>query len=118
ARIAAAAVSAAAIVRIIADADLPALEPYRLTGGNRATFDRLRPLARRLDQAGYLGSPDAWHARTAALHTWRDLLPANRTIDCASSAVHMHANRMIGDNRTERIIRALAKDLIARRRTP
>lgn len=113
-RLAAAAVSAAAIARIVADADLESLAPFRLDKPDRATFTRIRPAARQLDNGEHLEPLEACKARSHALHAYRELLPHNRTNDCASSLIHMHANRLLGDNRIERIARALAKDLLAR----
>jgi thiopeptide-type bacteriocin biosynthesis protein len=113
-RLALAAVSAAEIARIVADSDRHALVPYRLERADRHVQTRTRPRSRALDDA----TPPhqtLWEARTATLKAYRDLLPASRWVDCASSLIHMHANRILGDNHQERIARALAVDLIARR---
>lgn len=113
-RLVAAATSAAAIARTVAHGDPTALTPYRLERADRRTCARLRPLARAADDAA-IHHPDLWHARHQALTAYRDTLPASRRADCASSLIHMHANRLLGDNHAERITRALAKDLIARK---
>lgn len=113
ARLAAAAASAAAIARTVAQGDPASLSPYKLERPDRRTCARLRPLARATDDA--ILHPDHWHARETTLVTYRDMLPASRRVDCASSLIHMHANRLLGDNHRERIARALARDLISRK---
>jgi thiopeptide-type bacteriocin biosynthesis protein len=112
-RLVAAAISAAAIARTVAAGDPAALVPYRLDRAERRTFTRLRPLARAADHAQAL-HPQLWHARHKALAAYRDTLPTSRRADCASSVIHMHANRLLGENHAERIARALARDLITR----
>ncbi|HEX5494126.1 MAG TPA: lantibiotic dehydratase [Mycobacteriales bacterium] len=113
-RIALTAVSAAEIARIVADSDRRALAPYRLERGDRRIQARVRPHCRALDDAAP-PHHELWKARASALRIYRCLLPLPRRVDCASSLIHMHANRMLGDNHQERIARALAADLIARR---
>ncbi len=113
-RLALTAVSAAEITRIVADSDRSALAPYHLERADRRVQARVRPRCRALDDAARphhaLREP-----RASALKIYRDLLPSPRRIDCASSLIHMHANRLLGDNHQERIARALAADLIARK---
>lgn len=112
-RMALTAVSAAEITRIVTDHDRAALVPYRLDRADRRIQARIRPQCRALDDA----TPphhSQWEAQAAALKIYRDLLPSRRRIDCASSLIHMHANRLLGDNHQERIARSLAADLIAR----
>lgn len=55
----------------------------------------------------------AWSARHDALVTYRELLDPARRADCASSLIHLHLNRLLGDMRSERMVRALAADLLA-----
>lgn len=113
-RLVAVATSAAAIARIVAHGDPAALTPHRLERADRRTCARLRPLARAADDAA-VPHPDLWHARHKTLAAYGDILRTSRRADCASSLIHMHANRLLGDNHAERIARALAKDLIARK---
>lgn len=113
-RLALAAVSAAEITRIVADNDRSALDPYRLDRTDRRVQARIRPRTRALDDA----TPPhhaLWQTRASALKIYRDLPSSPRRVDCASSLIHMHANRMLGDSHQERIARALAADLLARR---
>jgi thiopeptide-type bacteriocin biosynthesis protein len=111
-RLVAVATSAAAIARTVAHGDPAALTPYRLERADRRTCARLRPLARAAAGAA-VPHPDLWHARHKTLTGYGDILPMSRRADCASSLIHMHANRLLGDDHAERIARALAKDLIA-----
>ncbi|WP_283132822.1 lantibiotic dehydratase C-terminal domain-containing protein, partial [Rhizohabitans arisaemae] len=82
----------------------------------RAT--RLRPLTRNAADTGpgalIPGVEAVWHDRDAALKAYRDAVPAERRPDCASSLIHMHCNRLLGDLDSERLARALATDLLAR----
>ncbi|WP_244409074.1 lantibiotic dehydratase [Stackebrandtia nassauensis] len=112
-RLALTAASAAEIVRIVADGNRAALVPHRLERADRRTHARVRPRARSIDDGTPAHRP-LWYERTAALTAYRAVLPPDRRIDCASSLIHMHANRLLGDNHRERIARALAVDLIAR----
>jgi thiopeptide-type bacteriocin biosynthesis protein len=113
-RLVAVATSAAAIARTVAHGDPAALTPYRLERADRRTCARLRPVARAADDAA-VPHPDLWHARHKTLAAYGDILPVSRRAGCASSLIHMHANRLLGDNHAERLARALAKDLIARK---
>lgn len=108
------AVSAAAIARTLAHSDTAALAPYQLGRADRRTYARLRRYARHLDESDPC-EPDLWHARQRALQEFHNLLPRDRHADCASSLIHMHANRMLGDHTAERIARAVAADLLARK---
>ncbi|MGH8572146.1 MAG: lantibiotic dehydratase C-terminal domain-containing protein, partial [Gammaproteobacteria bacterium] len=55
----------------------------------------------------------AWNARHDALASYRELLDPARRADCTSSLIHIHLNRLLGDMRSERMVRALAADLLA-----
>jgi thiopeptide-type bacteriocin biosynthesis protein len=108
--------AAAAITCTVADGDPAALEGRRLDRGAHRRIAAARPDVR---AAGDM-IPYADPARTAA---WLDSLsayraavdPAERT-RCASSLVHMHQNRLLGDNTVEPLIRALAADSLAAHR--
>lgn len=113
ARLIIAAVSAAAIVRAVAPGDPTGLGPCKLQGNVRRDFSRLRCLARAVDNTDPPFA-ELWYARNRALVAYRDKLPVPRRATCASSLIHMHTNRLIGDNEAERMVRALAKDLIVR----
>lgn len=114
-RLVLAAVSAAEITRIVADSDRLALAPFHLMRADRRIQARIRPRCRALDDAAP-PHRSLWETRASALKVYREFVPPLRRIDCASSLIHMHANRMLGDNAQERIARALAADLIARKR--
>nr|MDT0665714.1 hypothetical protein [Micromonospora sp. DSM 115978] len=59
-------------------------------------------------------SHPAWDGHLHALRAYHDRLPTERRADCASSVIHMHANRLLGDTAQERIARVLATTLLAR----
>lgn len=113
-RLALTALSAAAIARTIAASDRAALAPYRLERAERRIQSRLQPRARALDDAAP-PCPHLWQQRIDALLAYRNALSPERRIDCASSMIHMHANRMLGNNDHERIARAIAADLLWRK---
>jgi thiopeptide-type bacteriocin biosynthesis protein len=113
-RLALAAVSAAEITRIVADSDRRALAPFQLVRAARRVQTRIRPRCRALDDA-VPPHRSLWDTRASALTVYRECVPPPRRIDCTSSLIHMHANRMLGDNDQELIARALAADLIARK---
>jgi hypothetical protein len=53
-----------------------------------------------------------WGAREQALTAYRSVLdPADR-VRCASSVIHLHVNRLLGETVREPLIRALAIDLL------
>ncbi|MGH3160213.1 MAG: lantibiotic dehydratase [Streptosporangiaceae bacterium] len=114
-RLALAAVSAAEITCIVADSDRLALAPFHLMRADRRVQARIRPRCRALDDADP-PHRSVWETRASALKVYREFVPPSRRIDCASSLIHMHANRILGDNEQERISRALAADLIARKK--
>ena len=112
-----AALSAATIARSVADSAPAALEGRRLDRSGRRRADVLRPLVRSAAQAASAVVPETrpmWLARQEALDAYHDHLHEEQRPSCASSLVHMHANRLLGDAATERIVRALAADLLAR----
>ncbi|MGH3829066.1 MAG: thiopeptide-type bacteriocin biosynthesis protein [Pseudonocardiaceae bacterium] len=116
-RLLAAALSAATIARSVADGSRAALDGRHVDRAARRRLTELRPLARiaaETDSAIIPTTHPAWVARQAALAAYRDNLPTSRHSDCASSLIHMHANRLLGDLEPERMARALAADIIAR----
>lgn len=122
-RLAAAAVSAAAIAATIADGAPDALGHHRLDRVARRRFEALRP---RVRAAGPLRDPatrpdsitaglsaEAWTARQEALTAYRNVVKPDWRAECGSSLIHMHANRLLGDASLETVARALAADLLA-----
>ena len=123
-RIAATALSAAAITTVLAGGDLAALPRHHLDRPARQQFEALRAKVRTAaqtkDPATFAdpilphGAEDAWTARHATLTAYRaKLQPAQRPA-CAGTLAHMRANRLLGDAIAERIATALAADLLAR----
>ena len=112
-----AALSAAAISCAVADGAPDALA--RPDPG-RAIHRRVCELRPQLRQAADAGSAilspvrAGWDARHAALSDYRDALHDTQRPRCASSLIHMHANRLLGDGDSERLARALAADFLAR----
>ncbi|MGH3826056.1 MAG: thiopeptide-type bacteriocin biosynthesis protein [Pseudonocardiaceae bacterium] len=110
--------SAAAIARPMTDAYQAALDGRHVDRATRRHMLDLRPQVRaRRGQVS--AGPDlgalrpAWNARRDALASYRELLDPARRADCTSSLIHMHLNRLLGDMRSERMVRALAADLLA-----
>ena len=120
ARIVIAALSAASIALAVADGSRTAVDAGGLDRPMRRRATQLRPLTRKAAQTGpgtlipAVASP--WQDRDVALKAYRDAVPEERRPDCASSLIHMHANRLLGDLASERLARALAADLLARPR--
>lgn len=113
-----AALSAAAIARSMTGAYRAALDGRHVDRTARHHMLDLRPQVRagrgQLTVGPVPGAiRPAWSARHDALTTYRELLDPSRRADCASSLIHMHLNRLLGDMRSERIVRALAVDLLA-----
>ncbi|MBV9011592.1 MAG: lantibiotic dehydratase [Pseudonocardiales bacterium] len=112
-----AALSAATIARAVADCDLAALDGRKVDRAARRRMSELRPLVRTAAETGSTAiSPirPAWIDRDSALVDHRERLRDSRRADCASSLIHMHTNRLLGDLDSERIARALAADILAR----
>jgi lantibiotic biosynthesis protein len=109
--------SAAAIASAMTDAYQAALGGRHVDRAARRHMLELRTQVRAARNQLTAG-PDlgairaAWHARHEALATYRGLLDPARRADCASSLIHMHLNRLFGDMRSERMVRALAVDLL------
>jgi hypothetical protein len=53
-----------------------------------------------------------WIAREEALAAYRSVLDPARRIECASSLIHLHVNRLLGGTTLEPLTRALAVDLL------
>lgn len=123
-RLTLAAVSAAAISRVIADGDPAAVGRHRLDRAARRRFETLRSHVRAAGPLHDLATaPDivpgedaagAWTARHETLTAYRAALKPGHRKECAASLFHMHANRLLGDAVAERIATALAADLLAR----
>lgn len=113
-----AALSAAAIACPMTDAYQAALDGRHVDRTARHHMLDLRPQVRAA-RGQITAGPDldairpAWSARHDALATYRELLDPARRADCASSLIHMHLNRLRGEMRSERMVRALAADLLA-----
>ena len=113
-----AALSAAAIVRPMTDAYQAALDGCHVDRATRRHVLDLRPHVRAA-RGQVTAGPDlggirsVWSARHDALAIYRELLDPARRVGCASSLIHMHLNRLLGDMRSERMVRALAADLLA-----
>jgi thiopeptide-type bacteriocin biosynthesis protein len=117
-RIAAAAHTAATIAHTVAGGDRAALAGRQLDRNARQTMNRLRAAVRAANLAS-AGPPPGGEEMFGALHegltTYRNTVPAHLRNSCASSLIHMHANRAMPATEDEPLIRALAADLIARR---
>lgn len=107
------ALSAVEIARLVADGDLDTLGHPRLEKAARRRVNALRTVA--AHRPACLPDPtQAWDRRAASLVAYRSTVPVSRRADCASSLIHMHANRMGADRAEERIARALAVQLLAK----
>jgi lantibiotic biosynthesis protein len=126
-RIAATALSAAAITVVLAGGDPAALPRHHLDRPARQQFEALRAKVRTVgrakDPAIFPGAilpqhaEDAWTARHTTLTAYRTKLQPAQCPACAGALAHMHANRLLGDATAERIAAALAADLLARQQT-
>jgi len=118
-RLVAAAASAAAIARTVADGDLAAVAGRHLDRAAHRRLAALRPQVRAARSQDPASSPlpcatdPAWSARYDALAAYRTTLKPAQRPACASALLHMHANRLLGNAGTERIARALAADFLA-----
>jgi thiopeptide-type bacteriocin biosynthesis protein len=117
-RIIAAAHSAAmTALTVTAAGPAEAIGRPRLDRAARTRYDLLRPQSRAAWPAGTpatAAARPAWHAWHESLTAYRDSLEHARRAPCASSLIHMSANRLLGNLADEAIARALAADLIAR----
>ncbi|MFF4990609.1 lantibiotic dehydratase [Streptosporangium saharense] len=118
-RIIASALVAAAITQTVADGDLSALTGRRLDRDARQKVNGLRATVRAADGDVPDLGPDGKEPLAdllGRLTAYRDALPPHRRADCASSLIHMHANRALPASGDEPLMRALGADLIARTR--
>jgi thiopeptide-type bacteriocin biosynthesis protein len=96
----------------------------RLDRTARKRYELLRPQARTAWPGLSAATPvpaaagPAWRAWQESLAAYRDSLDEVRRPCCASSLIHMSANRLLGSLADEAIARALAADLIARAAEP
>ena len=116
-RVAVAARVAATIARTVAGADLAALDGRHLDRAARQTMNRLRPRARACESHHDALRPE--HLRLLAtleerLTAYCVAVPTHLRVRCASSLIHMHANRALPLKYDEPILRALAADLLSR----
>ncbi|MBR7833494.1 hypothetical protein KDL01_09470 [Actinospica durhamensis] len=105
------------IVRTVAERDLSALAGRQLQRSARQTMNRLRPRVRTADAAMEAlrpGGEELFAALRDQLSVYRNAVPAHLRTSCASSLIHMHANRVLPSGDDEPLMRALAADLIAR----
>ncbi|MFJ3405374.1 lantibiotic dehydratase [Promicromonospora sp. NPDC090134] len=112
-----AALSAVEFARGLADEPAGAVGRPRLDRTRRRLVNELRAAAP--SDPDVLLSPTAleqWKGRKEAITEYRDVVPATRRSDCASSIIHMHANRLGLDRDQEHTARALAAELLARGR--
>jgi lantibiotic biosynthesis protein len=111
------ALSAVEIAGRLTDDATVAVGRPRLERARRRRVNELRRTAPS-DPAALLDSPalERWERRNGALAVYRDTMPAARRADCASSVIHMHANRLGLDRDQEHVARALAAELLARAR--
>ncbi|MFI0818257.1 lantibiotic dehydratase [Streptomyces sp. NPDC021098] len=113
-----AAVGAAEVARTLApDQPHSALNPGHLTRDQRRHRDVLRPRLANIGPDALIPADltAAWADRRAALTVYRDAVPQQFAVRCASDVIHMHANRMLtlGPG-TEQVMRTLATDLLHR----
>lgn len=116
ARLLLAAFSAIEVARGLADDAATVVGRPRLVRARRRRVNELRTAAPH-DPAALLNSAtrERWDRRTRALAAYRQAVPEARRADCASSMIHMHANRLGLDRDQEHVARALAAELLARR---
>jgi thiopeptide-type bacteriocin biosynthesis protein len=93
----------------------------RLDRAARTRYDLLRSQARAAwppfapEMPIMAAARPAWHAWQACLVTYREALSdETQRARCASSLIHMSANRLLGNLSEEMVARALAADIIAR----
>lgn len=110
------ALSAVEIARGLTDVATVAVGRPRLDRARRRRVNELRAIAPS-DPAALVSSSarERWDLRSGALAVYRGTVPAARRADCASSMIHMHANRLGLDRDQEHVARALAAELLARK---
>lgn len=121
-RIIAAALAAATTVLTVAPArPAETIGRPRLDRAARTRYDLLRSQARAAwppfapDMPMMAAAHPAWRAWQTCLVTYREALGDDaQRARCASSLIHMSANRLLGNPGDEKVARALAADIIAR----
>ncbi|MEO3862080.1 lantibiotic dehydratase [Acrocarpospora sp. B8E8] len=121
--IAAAHCAATTALTVAANDPAEAIGRPRLDHAARTRYNQLRPQARAawttLSKGGQVAhSGPAWCAWLDSLTAYRDSLEDAHRAPCASSLIHMSANRLMEKLADEAIARAMAADLIARRARP
>lgn len=116
ARLLLSALSAIELARRLTDDAATAIGRPRLDRAQRRRVNELRAAAPH-DPDALLNSAalKTWDRRTRALTAYRLVVPEARRADCASSVIHMHANRLGLDRDQEHVARALAAEFLARR---
>jgi thiopeptide-type bacteriocin biosynthesis protein len=118
--IAAACSAATTALTVAATAPHEAIGRPRLDRTARARYELLRPGARAAWSSFAQGTPaeaatrPAWDAWRESLTAYRGALGDGRRASCASSLIHMSANRLLGTLDSEAVARALATDIITR----
>lgn len=122
--IAAACAAATTALTIATAAPHEAIGRSTLDRAARARYELLRPRAR----AAWSSNPQgtlvmaaarpAWDAWRESLAAYRDVLGDGQHASCASSLIHMSANRLLGTRDGETVARALAADIIGRTTLP
>ncbi|MFB6724843.1 lantibiotic dehydratase [Kribbella sp. NPDC056345] len=110
-----AALSAVGIARNLTDQPTTAVGRPRLDRGQRRRVNNLYAAALS-GPVALLPAPvvELWDRREAMLEVYRSTVPRGRRVDCASSMIHMHANRLGLGRDQEHVARALAAELLAR----
>ncbi|TDD07531.1 lantibiotic dehydratase [Nonomuraea diastatica] len=112
-RLIAAAVSAAAIARHMADGAVAALAGGRLNRDGHRRADALRARVRAAAPPAFpTRCRAAWIDRTTALRAYRQTLPPHQRTGCASDLIHLHCNRMVPGLDDKAMVRFLATDLL------
>jgi thiopeptide-type bacteriocin biosynthesis protein len=113
-RLTAAALTAATIARIVAPNDLSTLHGRHVDRATRQRLSRLRPHVRAAGSRPPNLPREPWVGLLDTLAAYRDILAPARRASCASSLIHMHANRVLTTADDEPLMRALAADLLSR----
>jgi thiopeptide-type bacteriocin biosynthesis protein len=115
-RIVIAALSASSIARVTGAGEA-ALAGRHVDRAGHRRLAGLRPRTRTAASTSHAGlvmtpADPVWAGRDAALAAYRAALPGQRRASCASSVIHMHVNRLLGQADLEPLVRALAADLL------
>jgi thiopeptide-type bacteriocin biosynthesis protein len=113
-RLTAAALTAVTIARIVAPNDLSTLHGRHVDRATHQRLSRLRPHVRAAGSRPPNLPREPWVGLLDTLAAYRDILAPARRASCASSLIHMHANRVLTTADDEPLMRALAADLLSR----